>query len=240
MTQNGRNNRRLEVFATLLVVLSLFVLASLLTYNPLEEPTISEQVAIRNAMGIVGVYAAHYLIKYTIGYAAGVFPVLGLLWGVWLFTRKDFLGVLRLTWYGLWLAFLTAIAVGLGEAPFVVSGFSNFTAPGLVGGLAAKLLHDFGGMFGAVVILLGAYFIVISGYLRWEVRAYLIQRTRALELWIANWLDKRRRDKTMVPSRAYSRKRKAAAKAPGTRRSAGQKKTPAISAGVSPALPLKT
>ncbi|MCH8838649.1 MAG: DNA translocase FtsK 4TM domain-containing protein, partial [Candidatus Marinimicrobia bacterium] len=55
-------NRRIEIFAILLLAVSVFTLLSILTYNPLEEPTISDLIALRNIMGIMGVYTAHYLI----------------------------------------------------------------------------------------------------------------------------------------------------------------------------------
>ena len=58
-------NRRIEIFAILLLAVSVFTLLSILTYTPLEEPTISDQIALRNIMGIMGVYVSHYLIKFT-------------------------------------------------------------------------------------------------------------------------------------------------------------------------------
>ena len=202
----GLANRRLEVFAVLLLALSTLALLSIVTYNPVEEPTISEQVAIQNIMGIVGVYVSHYLVKFTLGYVAIIFPVLGLAWGIGLLFKRAYQSLLRITVFSLLLALLTAVAVGLPEAPRVFEGRGDFTAAGLVGGVASKVLHDFFGMIGAVVVLLAGYFLVISGYLRWDVRSYLARQWTRLRVWFAHWQDRRRREKTLVRPRAYARR----------------------------------
>ena len=218
------SNRRIEVFAVLLIAVSLFTMLSLVTYNPLEEPTISEQVAIRNVMGILGVYASHYLIKFTLGYAAVIIPLLGMIWGVWILTRRNYLTLLRLSWYGLLLGLLTAITVGLMEAPRVYQGAGDFTASGLVGGLLAKVLHDFLGLSGSLVLLLAGYFLVISGYLRWEVRETLSRLIRAAETSFDQWRENRRRAKTMIEPRAYAR-RGGVSSVKDRSRSSGSKRT---------------
>ncbi|UCD37722.1 MAG: DNA translocase FtsK 4TM domain-containing protein [Fidelibacterota bacterium] len=200
-------NRRVEVFAILLIALSVLTLLSLLTYNPVEEPTVSEQIALTNIMGIVGVYVSHYLIKFTLGYAAIVFPVLGMAWGIGFLLRREHKPLWRITWYGLLLALLSSVAVGLPEAPLVFEGRGDFTAAGMIGGVCAKVLHDFLGIFGSVFILLAGYFLVISGYLRWDVRAFLARQAGKFEVWFAEWRDRRRRGKTMVQPRSYARKR---------------------------------
>jgi len=206
MKTSRKKDRRVEVFAILLIARSILALLSLVTYNPLEEPTISEHVAIKNFMGIVGIYVSHYLIKFTLGYAALVFPILGLVWGVGLLLKRAHKPMWRITWYGLILALLTSFAVGLPEAPLVYEGRGDFTTTGMIGGVGSKVLHDFLGTFGSVVVLIAGYFLVISGYLRWDVRAFLARQMANLEVWYAEWQDRRRREKTMVESRGYARK----------------------------------
>jgi len=71
--------KRQEITGLLLIGLGILVFLSLISYDSLEEPTISKHVVIGNWMGILGVFIAHYLIKYTIGAAAFVLPVLLLL-----------------------------------------------------------------------------------------------------------------------------------------------------------------
>ncbi len=206
VTTFHHNDRRVTVFAILLIALSFLIFLSLVAYNPLEEPTISEEVAITNIMGILGVYISHYLIKFTLGYAILIIPVLGLVWGVGILLRRGKRPFWRITWYGLLLAVLTSITVGLTEVSEVYEGGGDFTAAGIVGGIGAKVIHDFLGMVGAIVALLAGYFLVVSGYLRWDVRAYLAERSTAVGIWYAEWRDTRRRGKTTVESRAYARK----------------------------------
>jgi len=206
MTAPKAKDRRVEVFAVLLMALSIFTLLSIITYNPLEEPTISEQVAIRNIMGIAGVYVSHYLIKYTLGYVALVFPLLGLLWGVWLLVKREHGPAWRLSWYGLLLALLTSMAAGLPQAPLVWEGRGDFTAGGLVGGVAAKVTYDFLGSFGSVLFLIAGYILVTSGYLRWPVREVLVRQVERFELWWAEWRHDQARKHTRVQPKAYAKK----------------------------------
>lgn len=228
MSTSRTTDRRIEVFAVLLMALSTFILVSLATYNPLEEPTISEHVAIDNIMGIAGVYVSHYLIKFTLGYVSIVFPILGLVWGVWLLVKREYRPIWRLTGYGLLLALLTAVGVGLSEAPLVFEGRGDFTSGGLVGGVVAKLLHDFLGIIGSVVFLVTGFFLVTSGYLRWEVRAFLVQTVSRLEVWYAEWRDRRRREGTMIEPRAYAQGIKSPKRRAGV---SGRSRQPAVPAG---------
>ncbi len=206
MTVSKAKDRRVEVLAVLLMALSIFTLLSIATYNPLEEPTISEQVAIRNIMGIAGVYVSHYLIKYTLGYVSLAFPILGLLWGVWLLIKREHGPAWRLSWYGLLLALLTSMAAGLPQAPLVWEGRGDFTAGGIVGGVAAKVIYDFLGSFGSVVFLIAGYILVTSGYLRWPVREVLVRQVEKFELWWAEWRHDRARKHTRVQPKAYAKK----------------------------------
>ncbi|MFA6744060.1 MAG: DNA translocase FtsK 4TM domain-containing protein, partial [Candidatus Neomarinimicrobiota bacterium] len=70
------NNRRQEIVGILLIALGVLIILSLVSYNSVEEPTISRNIAIQNWMGIVGIYISHYLIKYTIGVTVLILPIL--------------------------------------------------------------------------------------------------------------------------------------------------------------------
>ncbi|MCH7497562.1 MAG: DNA translocase FtsK [Candidatus Marinimicrobia bacterium] len=60
-------------------------------------------------------------------------------------------------------------------------------------------------MVGAALLLVVGYFLVVTGYLGWEVRAYLSRQWVAVSIWYAAWRDRRRRAKTIVKPRAYVR-----------------------------------
>ena len=161
-------DRRNELAGVLLILLSLFVLLSLISYNPSEEPTVSPQVSLTNKTGIIGVYVSHFLIKITIGYASYIFPIIGLLWGWWIIGRKPFRCLIRLTIYAVAFACLLSVAIGLPAVVKGLSGTASYQYAGLVGGLVAKLLHDFVGSIIAGLILLMGGIVLVSIYFHWS------------------------------------------------------------------------
>jgi len=153
----------------LLMALGIFVLLSIASYNPAEEPTIGKNIVIDNWMGILGIYVSSYLIRFTIGFASIVFPLIIMLWGWWLFAKKDSKILLRFSMHVLSLALLTSIAVGLPDA--VKSGGVSFEYrySGLVGGVIARVLHDFLGLWGSIIVLVVGALATIRGYFSWSL-----------------------------------------------------------------------
>lgn len=160
--------KRKEIAGILLILLSLFVLLSLISYDPSEEPTISPNVAITNRTGIVGVYVSHALVKMTIGYASFIFPLLGFLWGWWFIGGKPLGDLTRLTVYTLGLAFLTSIALGLPAVARGATGLSSYRYAGLLGGVVATLMHDFvGAVISSLILVVGGLLLVFT-YFQWS------------------------------------------------------------------------
>ena len=83
------SERRLEIFGILIIAISVFLLFSLIGYNPNEEPSISPNVKVENPMGILGVTISHFLIKIGFGYVSVLLPFIGFLWGWSFFAKKD-------------------------------------------------------------------------------------------------------------------------------------------------------
>ncbi|MFQ6675812.1 MAG: DNA translocase FtsK 4TM domain-containing protein [Fidelibacterota bacterium] len=162
-------DRRMEIIGILLILISLFVFLSLVSYNPAEEPTVSPHVAITNRMGIVGVYVSNALVKMTIGYVAYIFPLLGLLWGGWIFAARSVRGLVRLTVYALLLSLLVSVALGLQAILAGASGVPSYHYSGLVGGVLARLFHDFLGRTGTVILLGGTALLLVRGYFGWSL-----------------------------------------------------------------------
>jgi len=160
--------KRREIIGLLLMGLGLLVLLSLVSYNSLEEPTISKNVVIHNWMGILGVFIAHYLIKFTIGAAAFVLPVLLILWGWWLFARRDLRVLLRFTIYVCLLALLASVALALPAVKERVISAVGFRYSGLVGGMLARTFVDFLGFYGTLVLLVVLTLVLIRGYFSWS------------------------------------------------------------------------
>ena len=91
--------RRLEILGILLVTVSLLIFISFLGYNSNEDPGISPNVKIENPLGILGLWISYYFIKIGFGYMSFVLPLLGIIWGIWFFTHKDFDAISRLSGY---------------------------------------------------------------------------------------------------------------------------------------------
>ena len=100
------SDRRLEIFGILIIAVSVFLLFSLLGYNPNEEPSISPNVKIENPMGILGLVIAHVFVKLGFGYVTVVIPIFGLLWGWTLFAKKKYENLIKISQYGILFIFL--------------------------------------------------------------------------------------------------------------------------------------
>ena len=158
-------DRKREIIGILLILVSLFVLLSLITYDAAEEPTISPNIAISNRAGIFGVYIGHFFIKMAVGYVSFILPIIGIAWGWVLFSKKTpkFLG--KLTVHTLLMGLIVSVLLGL---MVVTKDAESYQASGLVGAMLAKLFHDFLGIIGTVILLLASSFVVVRGYFNWN------------------------------------------------------------------------
>tara|TARA_B100000315_G_scaffold13305_1_gene12530 strand:- start:5372 stop:7777 length:2406 start_codon:yes stop_codon:yes gene_type:complete len=156
-----RKDKKIEITGILILSLSFLVLLSLIFYNPAEEPSISPHVAIKNSMGIAGIYVAHWLIKYGIGYISFIFPVLGFVWGWAIFSRKSLKPIIKLSLYSLGFSLIASMSLGLSA---VISENGGYLYSGLTGGLLAKFFHDFLGTAGFILFLLAGALVLIRGY----------------------------------------------------------------------------
>ena len=161
-------NRRQEILGILLLIISLCVLASLVGFNPSEEPRISPKVKLTNTMGIVGIYVSYGLIKLGFGYSVIILPLLGFVWGWWLFSHRKLKNLYRKSLYLFGAMLLFSISLGQitiwayeGNPPHLL--YSGFT-----GWSIANLIHDFLGGIGAAVILIGGWLLLIRGYFSWS------------------------------------------------------------------------
>jgi len=162
------NNRRQEIFGILLIALAILIILSLVSYNSVEEPTISKNVAIQNWMGIVGVCISHYLIKYTFGVAVVILPILMLVWGWWLFANKERRILIRFSFYTVFLAILVSTTLGVPAARYNLSSGIGFHYSGLIGGVFAKVMQDFLGFAGTVIVLSVLALVTLRGYFSWS------------------------------------------------------------------------
>lgn len=168
------SERRKEIAGLLLILLGILVFLSLISYNPIEEPTISKNVVVYNWMGIAGVFISHYLIKYTIGVASYILPILLVLWGWWLFAKRNIRTILRFSIYVIILSLIVSIALALPAIWQPVSIDSpwridlGFRYSGLVGGAFANTMCDFLGFYGTIITLCIVALITLRGYFSWS------------------------------------------------------------------------
>ncbi len=161
-------DRRIEITGILLIAISVFVLISIIGYNPYEEPRISPNVSIQNPMGILGVYVSHYLIKILFGYASILMPLLGIVWGWWLIGKKNPAELWRFSLYILLGVFIFSISLGLIGFINATTVTHSFLIAGMVGSAIAKLFIDFLGKIGAVVLLIAIWLVLIRSYFSWN------------------------------------------------------------------------
>ena len=195
-------NRRHEIIGILLILISVLVLLSLVYHNPTEEPSVSSHIAITNPMGIVGVYISHNLIKFTLGYVTLIFPLLGIIWGWWIFSRRSLKQLTRLSLFVLLLALLTSTAIGLPSVIKGITGIPSYHYSGLVGGVLANLLHDFLGTTGTVLILSAGALILVRGYFRWS---YYKPFKEIAEKWVV--IKEKKAQKSLLKKKELEKKK---------------------------------
>ncbi len=160
--------KRQEITGILIIALGILIFLSLISYNPIEEPTISKNVVIHNWMGIVGVFISHYLIKFTFGAVSFVIPVLVILWGWWIFAKRNFKVLLRFSIYVLILSVTVSTALALPAVKQKIISPIGFRYSGFLGGIFAKTLNDFFGFYGTIIIIAVTAIIAVRGYFSWS------------------------------------------------------------------------
>ncbi len=162
--KNNSLSRKEEILGILLMTLGVLILASLITYDAQEQPdNITVGSRINNALGIAGVYISDYLVQFTIGYPAFVFPIIVFIFGWNLFRGRDLSKSLRFAGYLFAFALYTSIILAIPEVASAGGSAIGFSLSGLVGGLIAQYLLNFVGIVGSIIILLALIMITVIG-----------------------------------------------------------------------------
>lgn len=161
--KNNSNEQRQqeEIFGILLMTLALFVLISLISYDPGEEPTGLRFIPVKNAMGVLGVYISYYLIKLFIGYPSIVIPFLIFAWGWNRFRGLPMHTLARATIFVMALAIYVATILGLPQAANPDDFTFGFEFSGLVGGFFATFLYKFFGVIGSMILLIAVAMVTV-------------------------------------------------------------------------------
>ena len=158
------NERRLEILGILVIALSVFILVSLTGYNSNEEPSISPNLNITNPMGILGVFISHVFIKKGFGYIAILFPLTGMVWGWYLFSKKDLNNLIHGSIYILTAVVVISVTIGVISEVASPESSSRYFASGEIGGVVGIFLLDWLSIWGTVLFLASIYLMLIRGY----------------------------------------------------------------------------
>ncbi|MBN2279028.1 MAG: DNA translocase FtsK [Candidatus Marinimicrobia bacterium] len=159
------SGKQKEIVGILTIILGILVFLCLVSYNPIEEPSISNQVVLDNWMGLIGIYVSHFMIKSFIGISAYIFPILVILWGVWIFLKKEVKKILAGTIASILSAFLISMLLAL---PTVINPRMfdhDFHLSGLTAGIMAKVMFDFAGIPGTILIIVGLLLVIVRLFL---------------------------------------------------------------------------
>ncbi len=147
-----------EILGVLLMTLGMLVLASLISYNPTDEPRGFQFLKVENAMGLAGVYISYVLIKILLGIPAIVVPFLLIGWGHTCFRGRSYENMARTTYYVLLAALYVATILGLPQVLNPSGNSVGFSYSGLIGGYLAQNLYQVFGVYGSsiVIVAIGA------------------------------------------------------------------------------------
>ena len=183
-----QEERRLEIFGILSIALSVFVLVSLSGYHRAEEPylvflTGEDRVDIVNPMGPLGLLTAYLFIKLGFGYSSIIIPLLGLVWGWFLFAKKELADVIRGTIYGLGTMALLSVTIGVISIQLQMEEAVSYNLSGLIGGVLAKLALDWLSIWGTSLFLIAGFLMLLRGYFNLDYYGPFVNAKEKWDSW---------------------------------------------------------
>jgi len=204
-----QEERRLEILGILTIALSVFVLVSLGGYNPSEEPSISSNVQVTNPMGILGIFTAHVFIKLGFGFSSVIMPLLGIIWGWFLFAKKDLAEIIRSSYYGLGTMLMISITIGVFSIQLAEEGNISFLISGLIGGVVAQFALDWLSIWGTSLFLLAGFLMIVRGYFNLDYYAPFVEMKEKLVSWRSEKADQKKQYKKEEAKRKHTQDLKA-------------------------------
>ncbi len=209
-----RSGRRRQVIALLLMLASVLIFLSLISYSSTDQgagdirfsefwkiftndPEIRQRAeSTRNWLGLLGAIVSNVLINSTIGYGIILVPILTFAWG-WTLLREGNYGKLALfTNYLVILLFLLSSLFGiirlLGSAPVIPMEWS-----GVVGDFAATVLSRLVGIVGGSIIVLAALFLTVILAVDLDLKTS-IDRVKSLSWLGMDFISSRKRSREPV------------------------------------------
>ena len=178
-----QEERRLEILGILITALSVFVLVSIGGYESSEAPSISPNVERTNPMGILGIFTAHFFIKLGFGYSSIIIPLLGFVWGWFLFAKKELGDVVRGTNYGLGTMALLSVTIGVFSIQLLTEEAVKYKFSGLTGGVLAKFALDWLSIWGTSLFLISGFLMLFRGYFNLDYYAPFVNAKEKWDSW---------------------------------------------------------
>ena len=155
--------RRKEIVGIILGLLAVFLLASFVTYDPTESPGgVSSDIAKTNIMGIFGIYASYYIMKFSFGWATIFLPLCMGLLSYAIFTRKNIQDYLHTIAYvaatTLWVSSIIAY-VGISRDLWWKAEYS-----GLFGYSLTVFVRDLVGVYAYGILMIAILVLIVSGF----------------------------------------------------------------------------
>lgn len=174
-----------QILGILMISVSILILASLIGYRPIEEPSgISPDIRIENPLGIIGIYLGYFLVKVGFGYFSALIPLFGILFGWYIFAQKEVDRLYIPSIYMLVFIVLGSLTAGLLENAGWLRILGIYGTPGFTGGQISMMMLDFLGMTGFIILL-------IAGWLMWIRGAFLLDYYAPFRFMENMWKEKR-------------------------------------------------
>jgi len=191
--------RRKEIVGIILGLLAIFLLASFVTYDPTESPGgISSDVAKTNIMGIFGIYAAYYIMKFSLGWATLFLPLILAFFSYAIFTRKNIKDYFRIGAYigslAIWLSSIIAI-VGIAFDYWWKAEYSGFLGYSLT-----IFIRDLVGVYAYSIIMGVMLILIVSGFFHISIYDQLLNFGDLLKIKFEELKEKRRLKSVIIDS----------------------------------------
>ena len=163
-------DKKKKILGILLIVLSFFILLSIVSYSRSDEARISSQIwrdllniisnsnnelnklaDINNWMGIAGVYISFFFIRSIIGYFSILLPAVIFLWGLRFFKKLDFRILIHLSNFFLLSGLILSSFFGVLSLHY--NSFSDIELYGNVGQHLGIIFNRFLGGVGSIIFL---------------------------------------------------------------------------------------
>ncbi len=165
-----------EAFGLILFALGVMLFLAILTYSQ-SDPVMggfsgNNNYDVQNLLGPVGATIAKPLFDFTLGYASLVFPILMMIYGVFIMINRPVNVLTRLSILSLGWAYFASIVMAIPESLSTFGFSQNYYPSGLIGAMTSDLIAKFLGRF-ALGFLTTVYLLILL-MLTFEFRLSLL------------------------------------------------------------------